>query len=175
MEEWRDVLGWEGKYKVSNLGRVKSLDYNHTGEEIVLKLSLRRGYPSFGVRVSGKKVMLAVHRVEFEAFYGPIPAGMQVNHIDEDKTNNILENLELTTPRENINWGTCISRRSASKKIPIEQYDLSGNIINTWSSQEDAAEGLKVHSPAHINECLKGKRTKAHGFLWEYKKEEARG
>ena len=172
-EIWNDVPGWEGKYQVSNRGRVKSLDYNHTGKEKILKPSLRRGYPSFGVRVSGKKVMLAVHRVEYEAFYGPIPDGMQVNHIDEDKTNNNLDNLELTTPKGNINWGTCISRRSTHKKVPIEQYDISGKVINVWMSQEDAADSLKVHSPSHINECLKGKRTKAHGFMWRYKKEEA--
>ena len=94
---------------VSNFGNVKSLNYRHTNKERMLKTQLYKGYVYvFLKRTKGYRV----HRLVYEAFIGPIPDGMQVNHIDEDKSNNRLDNLNLMTPKENCNYGTGIERRA---------------------------------------------------------------
>ena len=118
MEEeiWKDIVGYEGLYQVSNTGKIKSLNYNHTGREKILKQRLfNRGYLYVGLWKNGKQKYFSVHRLEYEAFYGEIPKGMQVNHINEIKTDNRLENLNLMTPKENTNWGTAIQRRAEKK------------------------------------------------------------
>lgn len=68
----------------------------------------------------GKKKSCLVHRVIYTACYGPIPEGLQVNHIDEDKSNNSIFNLNLMTPKENNNWGSC--RQRMVEKIKGRKY-----------------------------------------------------
>jgi len=98
-EQWIGVVGAEGEYMVSDMGRVKSLNYNRTGLESLLKLNASdRGYMRFYFH--GATVM--VHRKMWEAFNGPIPDGFQINHEDLNPSNNKLNNLELVTPRENV-------------------------------------------------------------------------
>ncbi len=117
MEIWRDVLGYEGLYQVSNLGRVRSMDRTVIGKNrwggirprtfkgtIIRQYSQR--YWMVDLCKNGNKKHFLVHRIEWEAFHGPIPPGMQVNHIDENCKNNNLDNLNLMTPSENVNWGT---------------------------------------------------------------------
>ena len=113
-EIWKDAAGYEGLYQVSNLGRIKSY---WRGQDRILKQTLdKRGY--YGVRLykNGKGKHLNVHRLVAETFLGKIPKGLVVNHINEIKTDNRLENLEICTIKENINHGTCIVRRSAARR-----------------------------------------------------------
>ena len=115
-EEWKNIIDYEGLYQVSNLGRVKSLNYKHTGREKILKSSVDKiGYMYVGLCKNGKVKFFKVHRLIYEAFYGEIPNGMQVNHINEIKADNRLSNLNLMTRKENINFGTGIERRAKSK------------------------------------------------------------
>lgn len=101
-----------------------------------------------------------VYRLVYSAFHGPIPEGMQVNHIDEDPTNNRLENLNLMTPKENTNWGTGIARRAKTtaaalkgKQLydenpnakPILEYTLTGEFIKEWACLKEAAEHYHAH------------------------------
>ena len=96
---------------------------------------------------------------------------MQVNHINEDTFDNRLENLNLMTPKENINWGTGIERRAKQKEKHIIQYDMDGNFMREWSSQNEAVDFLGVSSAAHISECCHGKREQAHGYKWGFERE----
>ena len=98
-EVWRDVLGHEETHEVSSLGMVRT---KHSGR--ILALWVRRcGYRTVTLCVPGRlKLCRDVHRLVTEAFLGPRPDGLFVNHINGIKTDNRLENLEYVTPRENI-------------------------------------------------------------------------
>lgn len=114
-EVWKDIIGYEGLYKASNLGRIKSLErlvWNghvwHTLKERILKQAKSSNGYYDNVKLSKDGVLKTynVHRLIYEAHNGVIPDGLQVNHKDENGHNNKLSNLELLTPLENINYGT---------------------------------------------------------------------
>lgn len=120
IEIWQPVIGYEGIYEVSNFGRVKSFKY---GRETLRKPFLRKdGYFELGLCKNGKKKNFLVHRIELEAFQGLSgdPAQIFVNHKDGVKSNNILSNLEWSTPGENTRhaWKSGLSEnvRLAAKK-----------------------------------------------------------
>lgn len=117
MEEiWKDIKGYEGKYQVSNYGSVKTLNYRRTGTARLLIPKNDKGYLAVGLYKNGKRKMFLIHRLVAEAFI-PNPENLpQVNHIDEDKTNNYVENLEWCTQSYNNNYGTRLKRVSESLK-----------------------------------------------------------
>lgn len=166
-ELWKDVLGYEGLYQVSNFGNVKSLNYNHTGKQHRMRPQISQGYCQIPLWKNKKCKILKIHVLVWTAFNGPIPSGMQVNHINEDKTDNRLDNLNLMTPKENINWGSGIKRRSVTHNKQIAQFDLDGNLIQIWPSQKSIVDALNISTPAHISECCHGKRPYAHGYVWK--------
>ena len=119
-EIWKPVVGYEGLYEVSNKGTVKSLDrFTKSGRGNgnrfisgkILKSALnKKGYPSVVLCKDGKMFTQRVHRLVAEAFI-PNPDNLPVvNHKDEDKTNNCVDNLEWCTNKYNCNYGTSISR-----------------------------------------------------------------
>lgn len=173
-EIWKPVLGYEGLYQVSNLGRVKSVATSGPGigkgkgrKDVIISVEKRNGYLSFGLSKNGKVKTGLVHRLVWEAFNGPIPEGMQVNHINEDKTDNRLQNLNLMTPKENSNWGTGIKRRAAKRQKRVIQVLPSGEEIFYWFSIRFAAEDLNI-SEHHISSCCNGHRKTAGGFSWKF-------
>lgn len=110
-EEWRPVVGYEGSYSVSSLGRVRSEDRlaaGHRGcvRRIRGRVLARRinssGYVHVALLRDGRASHVANHLLVARAFIGPIPDGMEVNHLDGDKTNASAENLEIVTPSENV-------------------------------------------------------------------------
>lgn len=116
-EIWKDILGYEGLYQVSTLGRVKSLNYNRSGKERIMKPVLYgNGYYIVKLCKNGKQKRFSVHRLVAEAFLYKIPKGLVVNHLNQEKTDNRLENLEIVTQKENVNHGTCRARMSAAKR-----------------------------------------------------------
>lgn len=176
MEIWRDITGYEGIYQVSNLGRVKSLNYGRTGKEKILKTNTdKRGYLRICLCKDGKRKTYRVHRLVLPTF-NPVEnmEQLEVNHIDENKENNKLSNLEWCTSEYNSNYGTRNKRISEanngklgvknSTAIPIVQLDLEGNLINVYGSSMDAERNGFNHSA--INQCIKGKRKTHGGYKW---------
>ena len=99
-EEWRPVKGAEGLYEVSSWGRVKSLRMG----SVMSATDNGHGYKIVGLGTkNGKKQNRYVHRLVADAFLGGIPEGKEINHIDRDRSNNRLENLEVISHKQNIN------------------------------------------------------------------------
>lgn len=176
-EIWKDIPHYEGLYQVSNMGRVKSLNYRKTGKEHIMKpIKHNRGYRQIVLYKKGIIKHYLIHRLVWETFKGKIPAGLEVNHLDEDKTNNCLDNLELLTRKENNNYGTHNERVAATKKgvyntaksKPVEAYDDKGNIILTFPSTREA--GRNGFNNGHISNCCRGKCNTHRGLHWRYVK-----
>lgn len=181
-EVWKPVRGYVGLYEVSNYGRVKSndryvktaIDYNTKRllKGKLLKQGLVSGYKRVDLCKEGTVTHHFVHRLVWEAFNGPVPKGMHVNHINEDKTDNRLENLNLMTPKENINWGTALKRmvnnrtgKTARRKI--NQYDKAGCLLHIWNSFHEIEKECGFNN-GYICACCKGKYKTAYGFVWRY-------
>jgi len=163
-EVWRGIPGYEG-YLFSNLGRVKSLNYHRTGTEKIMTLEkTKNGY--LRVKINNKHIL--IHRLIWEAFIGPIPEGMQINHINEDKTDNRLENLELVTPEENLNFGSRSRKAVLAKSKPICQYTISGVFIKEWESAQ-TIQNEKGYWHSSIGAVCRGERETAYGYKWAFK------
>ena len=176
-EEWRDIVGYEGLYAVSNCGRVKSLERvdslgRRVNERILSLGKDRYGYLFVDFCKCGKSKRYSVHRLVLMTF-NPCPdsESLQVNHLDENKENNNLSNLEWTTHENNINYGTRNDRAAEKKSIPIVQIDPSTNkIINVWGSSM-AAEREGGFTNQNITACCKGRRKTHGGYRWMYLKD----
>ena len=181
MEEiWKEIKGYEGLYKVSNIGRVKSLGrwvyYKNKGkrwqEEKIMKLSLnKRAYQIVGLSKNGVK-LYQVHRLVAEAFI-PNPNNLpQVNHKDENKENNVVKNLEYCDAKYNNNYGTRLERifkkttNGKCSKVVLQIDTATENVIAEFPSINEVKRQLGL---THISECCKGKRNTAGGYKWQYK------
>jgi len=171
-EIWKDIEGYEGKYQVSNLGNVKSLNYNNYGYEKLLSPFLNSGYLYVDLLINTKRRTFRVHRLVAEAFIPNSDNKPEVNHINEIKTNNRAENLEWVTRKENVNHGTCPERKRKSMingktSKRVLQYDLEGKFIQEWESvNEIGRNGFRATS---ISNCCLGKINTYKGFIWRHK------
>lgn len=173
MEEvWKDIEGYSGKYKVSNLGNVKSNLYR-AQRKLLTKIVSYKGY----LRVRLPDGLKYVHRLVAQAFI-PNPNNLpQVNHKNEDKTDNRVTNLEWCSLLYNIKYGTGIERRSykrtllrnGTSSIPVVQFDLQGNYIAEYLSAKEATRHLSLKSSSNITKCCKNQRKSAYNFKWKYK------
>ena len=153
MEEWRDIKGYEGYYQVSNFGRVKSLSRdvgsNRCKNESIMKTSLDKdGYEHLVLRKNGKQRHFRVNRLVAEAFLENPNNYPQVNHKDEDRTNNNVNNLEWCSAKYNVNYGSRTEK--ASKKVIC---------VTTGKIFKSIAEASKYYNLRgnHISACCKGK------------------
>ena len=187
-EIWRTPISdgepYEG-YKVSNLGKILSLNYNHTGKPDLMNPSDNgRGYLVVHLRKNGESKTCKVHRLVAETFL-PNPENLpEVNHKDENKKNNFVflnedgtvnkkrSNLEWKTHKDNINHGTRNERAAKANtngkcSKPVLQFSLSGELIREWDSTMEC--GRNGFNQGNIVSCCNGKRKTAHGFIWMYK------
>lgn len=185
MEEiFIDIKGYEGLYQISNLGRIKSLWF---GKEKILKGGKDKdGYLKVILSREGKHKTYSVHRLVAEAFIPNTNNHPQVNHKNEDKTDNCVDNLEWCTQKYNVNYGTCqqrrakntdykaIGRKNAEKLLnrkdqskTVLQYTKEGEFIRKWETlRECGRNGFKI---SNISSCCQGKRKTHKGFIWKYK------
>ena len=167
MEKWKPIKGYEGLYEVSDFGRIKSTRRQGApgGEK---KLTENQdGYLRVKLCKDGIDRRFMVHRVVYEAFVGGIPDGREINHIDENKKNNRLCNLEVVTHVENVRHGTGIERMKNGHKKPVNQYTLDGEFVARYPSIKEAGENTTANR-CNICWCCQGNISSAGGYLWEY-------
>lgn len=154
MEEiWKDIRGYEGLYQVSNLGRIKSLNYNNTKQEKILKGSQdKSGYRLAGLCKDGKVSAKRIHRLVAEAFIPKLENKTEVNHIDGNKKNNCINNLEWCDRKENMKHaaknglsGFKNGKDNINAK-EILQYDLKENFIKMWHCIADIEKELGIRN-----------------------------
>lgn len=182
VEIWKPVVGYEGLYECSNMGRVKSLDRidcrNHFIKGKIISLNKRKGeYLSVSLCKNGKIKTVSVHRIVAQAFI-PNPNNLpMINHKDENPSNNCVDNLEWCDAKYNMNWGNINIKRAESLgygkdnpfSIPILQFDKNGNFIKEWASTMDVQRELHIQHSNIIKCCKKKKNNKsAGGYKWGY-------
>lgn len=173
-EYWKPVVGYEELYQVSNWGRVKSLPRNGTVKYArILKPGTNRyGYLYVNLCKDGKVKTFTVHRLVAEAFL-PNPDNLPcINHKDECKTNNNVDNLEWCTYEYNINYGTRTERMSKSKingkrSKTVLQYTLDGQFVREWPSAMECDRN--GYDQGNVSACCRGKLKKYKNFIWKYK------
>lgn len=157
----KDIKGYEGIYAITSCGRV----WSYKSKRFLKPRDNGKGYLFVDLFKDGVHKQHYIHRLVAEAYIPNIENLPQVNHKDENKANNCLQNLEWCDASYNTNYGTGIERSANSRKIPILQFTLDGDFVREWSSATDVGREVK----AHICHCLKGKLHSAYGSIWKYK------
>ena len=182
-EIWKPVVGWEGLYEVSNLGNVRSVDrtierkgysvQNRNGKNIYQRTQY--GYKRVKLCKGGVNKSKMVHRLVAEAFI-PNPQSLPfINHKDEVRGNNRVENLEWCTRLYNMRYGNCIKNirnshiNNPKLSKPVAKCDLDGKILETYPSQAEAARKNGLFQSRISNCCIGKKKCVTHGgFKWKY-------
>lgn len=161
MEEvWKSVKGYENLYWVSNLGRVKS-------KRKVLQ-PIKGEYLKVGLSKNGIQKTLTIHRLVAQAFVDNPNKLNFVNHIDENKYNNVFTNLEWCTNKYNVNYGERNEKVSKNQsRYKIIQKDKQGNIIKVWDNIWELTHNTNFRKD-NISRCCRGKYKYAYGYKWEY-------
>lgn len=162
--EWRDVPGFEGYYTVSNRGDV----YSVRSKMILKHTRSKVGYSTVHLWKGRVNKMCSVHRIVALAFIENNLKLPEVNHKDEDKTNNTVENLEWCTRKYNQTYGTKVERVSRKNLKPVRQLDKDGNEIARYAGIRDAANALNIKHRNAITQCCRGTIKTAYGWRWEY-------
>lgn len=163
-EIWKDVEGYEGLYQVSNFGNLYS---SYVKRKLQLSLD-KYGYKQVILVKNGVRKRHLLHRMVAQEFIPNHENKPQVNHIDENKTNNTVSNLEWVTSKENINHGTRTERQIYTQRI-IQKSKLvicSNGVI--YRSTREASRLLGLDNGS-LNKVLKGKRKTVGGYTFKYK------
>ena len=189
MEIWKDIDGYEGLYQISNFGNVKSLGNGKANSSILhtvrlLKPQITDGYLRIGLWKNGKCKHYFVHRLVAFAFI-PNPNNYPIiNHKDEIKTNNTVDNLEWCDCKYNSNYGTLrerLSKKMKGKKMskeaiekmvnsiskPILQLTKNDEIIRKWKSGAEIKRVLGFN-PSNISKVCLGKQKTSYGYKWKF-------
>ena len=188
IEIWRTPI-YDGEpyedYKVSNWGRILSLNYNHTGKsKLMTPVDTGRGYLMVRLHKNRKRKWCLVHRLVAFTFLENPENLPQVNHKDENKTNNFVflnedgsidkekSNIEWKSPKDNNNHGTRnerVSKAMTNGKLSkrVLQLSLSGDLIREWPSTMECARNGFDHGA--VCRCCNGKQKTHKGFRFMYK------
>ena len=186
IEVWKTAVYdgeiYEGLYKVSNWGRILSLNYRNTRKaDLMTPFENEKGYYQVNLRKNGETKLCKVHRLVAETFL-PNPEGKPcVNHKIEGKKgkkiNMVFFNedgsidkerttIEWVTAKENSNYGTRNERMAKTKSKRVLQLSLSGDLIKVWESVNEC--GRNGFNQSSVCQCCTGKRKTHKGFRWEY-------
>ena len=181
-EMWKPVVGYEGFYEISTLGRVKrlarinvdSMGRRFPYKEKILKngISKQTGYPCINLSKNGCVKSFSIHTLIADAFI-PNPNGLPcINHIDEDRSNSVLSNLERCDYSYNNSYGHANEKRRNTLRKNLEgkhktiyQFDMNGELVSTYQCGVSQLEEKLGYC---IGDCLNGKSKTAHGFVFSY-------
>lgn len=166
---WKPIEGFEGLYEVSSEGKVRSLNYRGIKGRIeeLSPMDSGQGYLRVELCKEGKRYRCRIHRLVASAFLGNPEDFTDVNHLDEDKYNNRLNNLEWCTRKHNINHGTAIKRRAKLRSKAVEAIDpITGETVLRFTSTMEAQRSGFIAS--NIGNCCRGERKKHRGLYWRY-------
>ena len=178
-EVWKPIPGYEGLYEVSSYGRVKSIatqktyldGFRSTPQRIMKPHVINGGYLQLMLTHSHIRKAHLVHRLVAESFIENPQKFPQVNHIDGDKLNNRVENLEWCTAKENMAHSVLYGIRTDTK--PVVMLTKSGELVRAFPSIHEAERQTKIWR-SNIKECLKHSHKSAGGYIWRYQNEVAR-
>lgn len=192
MEEiWKDVVGYEGLYKVSNQGRLLRCKRVASNKHLLpqkLKVLKKKKTGYLGTSIidyDSKSHNILIHRVVATAFI-PNPNNFpQIDHIDGNRENNAASNLRWCTAKENVNFPLSLANRSRSLKIAqnnpqtiskkiksshkkkVNQFSLSGEFIKTYESLRDIQRTLGFNI-TNVTACAHGRKRSAYGYIWKF-------
>ena len=179
IETWKDIPGYEGSYRISNLGRCYSIQK----KAFLKEHKNKKGYVLIDLTKDGTIKHCRVHRLVAEAFLPKIDRLTEVNHIDENKSNNRASNLEWCDTKYNINYGLRTAKAKASEKATWKMKALNGEISNSkeviqigksngtpmikFKSIEAAARAVQGSSKRIADVCH-GRAKTAYGYRWKF-------
>ena len=159
---WRPVAGYEGRYEVSNLGEVRSINTN----KVLTGVPTKDGYIRVRLWNGSKYKSRMIHCLVAEAFI-PLPDTEQqyeVDHIDNNVAHNSVDNLQWLTHDQNLEKSFELGHQTKPRKT-VYQYTKDLKLIATYDSVNDALRATNIR---HISECATGKRKTAGGYIWSY-------
>ena len=165
IEEWKDIAGYDGVYQVSNCGRIRSFKKWHNSNMRILKPAIaKKGYLMVSLSFKGKVKHCNIHRLVAEAFLDNPNHYDQINHINENKTDNNVDNLEWCSSSYNMTYGTRAIRHSIKISKPVI-------CLETGVVYDSSAKASRLNPPirqGNITLCCQHKNKSAGGFHWEY-------
>lgn len=176
-EIFKEIYGYEGLYQISNLGTVKSSDRQRLGKggcvricpgKILKPKINNRGY--YQIDLIDKNSICTrflIHRLVAQAFIDNPNDYDQVNHIDNDPTNNCVTNLEWCNNYQNNLWKKTTSSNKPHVAKTVLQYSLDGKFIREWESAK--ATEIEGFDHSTISKCCRGKLKTSKGFIWKFK------
>lgn len=178
-EIWKDIIGYQGFYQVSNKGRIRS--FKNTKQVKIMKQKVSKGYFLIGLTKDKKQKTYSVHRIVATAFIPNINGKPEVNHINENKLDNSANNLEWVTSKENSNWGSRNQKIKeymddhpekyinfcGTRKRIIQIDKTTGEYIREFNSISEIVKEFGYHQ-GNISSCCLGKKKSASGFRWQY-------
>jgi hypothetical protein len=180
MEEWRDIPGYEGLYQASNMGWIKSLVGRK--ERILKPVMHSNGYMRVSLYIDKKLQQKYIHRLVAETFLANPQNKSEVNHLDGNKTNNHVENLEWATSSENKEhaYKTGLyprSKKYKGRKVYIDIFKPDGTFVARAASTRESAKWIRENTkynkaaPTAISQAVLRKRATAYGFIFRRTKE----
>lgn len=177
-EVWKDIALSGGAYQISNYGRVKSVERvtenGRAVRERILKTRFnKRGYEYVNIQVQKRRKAIKIHREVAKAFLDNPNNYIEVNHKDENKRNNSVENLEWCNRAYNANYGTASKRAAASRLkkhvLQIDQFALDGTFVKRWTTPNSIeVEHKKAMRATNIIACCRGRYKTSYGYVWKY-------
>lgn len=178
-EYWKPVVGYEGYYEISTLGRVRSCErvvphglgnrIRKIQQKLISPWKDNHGYRSVSLSKDGVVKKVKVHKLVAEAFIENPKDKPTVNHINEIRGDNRVDNLEWATYQENNNHGGHNQRVSKTLSKPVTQLDRTGKKIADFENIAEASKATGVHA-ANIKSCLHhANRISAGGYQWRYR------
>lgn len=173
-EEWRPVRGFEDWAEISNYGQIHRFERviysgrNHKSKRIQEESWTYGGETPDGYLIASiGGVHKGVHIWVYLTFVGDIPKGLQVNHIDEDKHNNCVWNLNILSLGDNVRYGTGIARRAASRSKAVQALDPKTlEVVYEFPSTAEAQR--QGFSRRNISACCRGERKTHGGYIWRF-------